>query len=100
MSGRYSLPWLANSPAAAAGFVPIAPVGIGGWLTPAGFDVPTLGIWGGDDRIVPVDEGERLIASISGARLEVVAGGGHAVYMTNPEEFHRLLLGFVKKVRG
>ncbi len=99
MSGGYSLPWLMTSPAAAAGFVPVAPVGIGGWQTPEGFVIPTLGLWGSEDRIVPVPEGERLISSIPAARLVVIEGGGHAVYKTHPVEFHEALLEFVKSVR-
>lgn len=98
MSGSYSLPWLATNPAA-AGFVPVAPVGIGNWATPDGFAVPTLGIWGGNDSVVPVANGERLIESIPGAILEVIDGGGHAVYKTNPDEFHEVFLHFVTSLR-
>ena len=99
MSGGYSLPWLMTNPAGAAGFVPVAPVGIGSWSTPAGFAVPTMGLWGGDDSIVPVSQGERLIAAIPEARLVVIPDGGHAVYMTNPDEFHTEFLAFVQSLR-
>lgn len=99
MSGTYSLPWLATNPAAAAGFVPVAPVATGSWQTPAGFAVPTLGIWGSEDSIVPVSAGQALIDSIDGATLEVIEGGGHAVYMTHPEQFHDVFLTFVKEIR-
>jgi len=96
MSGSYSLPWLATNPGSAAGFVPIAPVGIGGWSTPDGFAVPTRGIWGSTDSVVPVADGRRLISSIDGADLIVIEGGGHAVYMTNPGDFHAAFIDFVQ----
>jgi pimeloyl-ACP methyl ester carboxylesterase len=99
MSGGYSLPWLATRPPLAVGFVPLAPVGIGDWTTPDDFHLPTLGIWGSNDRIVPVSEGQRLIDSIPGAGLLVVDGGGHAVYKTNPAEFHEAFMGFVERLR-
>lgn len=100
MSGNYSLPWLEISPPSAAGFVPVAPVGISGWSTPPGFAVPTLGIWGGDDSIVPVSDGERLIDSIPGAELVVFEGGHHAVYKFDPERFNRVLTEFVQGLNG
>ncbi|MCP3973286.1 MAG: alpha/beta hydrolase [bacterium] len=96
MSGNYSLPWLATNPAAAAGYVPVAPVGIGSWVTPPGFEVPTLGIWGGEDSIVPVSQGERLIAAIPGAKLVVFEGGHHAVYKFDPDRFNAALVEFVQ----
>jgi abhydrolase domain-containing protein 14 len=98
MSGRYSLPWLMTSPKAAAGFVAVAPVGIASWSTPQGFRVPTLGIWGSEDRIVPVADGEKLVASIPGARLSVYEGGRHPVYMDFPERFNEELVAFVKAI--
>lgn len=98
MSGGYSLPWLATNPDTVAGFVPIAPVGISRWTAPAGFAVPTLGIWGSTDSIVPVAAGRRFIESVAG-ELVVIEGGGHAVYKTNPDEFHEAFLGFVLSLR-
>lgn len=89
MSGNYAIPWLMTNPIAAAGFVPVAPVGIGSWTTPNGFNVPTLGIWGSEDRTVPVAEGERLIASIPGARLDVIDGAAMPCTRQAPKSFTR-----------
>lgn len=99
MSGGYALPWLMTNPATAAGYVPVAPVGISGWATPEGFAVPTLGLWGSEDSIVPVEQGERLVSLIPEARITVIEGGGHAVYKTNPDEFHAAFLEFVESLR-
>jgi pimeloyl-ACP methyl ester carboxylesterase len=98
MSGGYSLPWLATNPTTAAGFIPVAPVGIGAWTPPAGFAVPTLGIWGSTDSIVPVATGRRFVESVAG-ELVIIEGGGHAVYKTNSDEFHDALVGFVRSLR-
>jgi len=100
MSGNYSLPWLMTSPAAAAGFVPVAPVGISTWRTPNGFAVPTLGFWGEDDRVVPVAQGRNLIAAIPGAELRVFEGAGHAVYMNQPDRFNEELIGWLRTLPG
>ena len=98
MSGNYSLPWLMSSPPAAAGFVPVAPVGISSWRTPEGFAVPTLGFWGENDRVVPVAQGRNLIAAIPGAELRIFEGAGHAVYMNDPARFNEELIDWINSI--
>ena len=100
MSGNYTLPWLMTKPVAAAGFVPVAPVGISTWRTPEGFAVPTLGFWGEDDRVVPVDQGRSLVAAIPDAELRVFEGAGHAVYMDEPERFNAELVEWIRNLPG
>ncbi|MBI2893766.1 MAG: alpha/beta hydrolase [Deltaproteobacteria bacterium] len=68
-----------------AGLVPLLPR----------IDAPTLVVWGEHDRLVPLRLGERLARQIPGARLEVLAGAGHAVNEERPEELARLLLEFL-----
>jgi pimeloyl-ACP methyl ester carboxylesterase len=62
--------------------------------------VPTLGFWGGNDRVVAVAQGERLIASIPGAELRVFEGAGHAVYMNDPDRFNEELVAWVAAIGG
>src|SRR5207244_201755 len=38
---------------------------------------PTLIIWGGDDRFVPVAAGQSLHRTIPGSRLSILAQAGH-----------------------
>lgn len=95
MSGAYVFPWLDTSPELAVGFVAVAPVGAGSWIPPAGFITETIGIWGSEDRVVPVTEGEILTGRIDDALFTVVEGGGHAVYDTNPDEFNAILIAFI-----
>lgn len=100
MSGRYAFAWLDRDPMIAAGFVAVAPVGAGSWQPPEGLDASVIGIWGGDDDVVPVAEGEALTSRIDDARFSVVEGGGHAVYVTDPDEFNEILIAFVRTLRA
>ncbi len=54
-------------------------------------NVPTLVVWGEDDRIVPVGVGERISSTMPDARLEVVAGAGHLPHIEKPNEVVPLL---------
>ena len=47
--------------------------------------VPTLLLWGVEDRWIPVDRGYRLADIIPGARLSVVPEAGHLVIEERPE---------------
>jgi pimeloyl-ACP methyl ester carboxylesterase len=100
MSGNYSLPWLMTNPPSAAGFVAVAPVGISRWSPPEGFAVPTLAIWGSTDTVVPMTQGERLVATIPGAQLVVIEDAGHAPYMQQPDEFNSTLIEFIRGIDG
>ena len=60
--------------------------------------VPTLVIVGTRDGIVPPIEGELAASKIPGARLVKLRGVGHQAIDERPEEFDRLLLGFLKEL--
>lgn len=47
-------------------------------------DVPTLVVWGREDRWIPVDRAERLHALVPGSHLEIVDGAGHLVQLDQP----------------
>ena len=51
-------------------------------------DVPTLVLWGDDDRRSPLAVAEQLRGSIPGAELAVIAGAGHVSNMERPEAFN------------
>ena len=71
-------------------------------LLPSLRNVPTLIVWGREDRIVPVECGELYRAGISGSRLEVIDRAGHFPHLERPDEFTRALRGFLRTsdVRG
>jgi pimeloyl-ACP methyl ester carboxylesterase len=68
---------------------PTLPHLLGGVATPA------LVVWGRDDRIVPLECGERYTKSLGQARLEIVEGAGHFVEMEKPEALASLVTRFV-----
>lgn len=60
----------------------------------ADIDVPTLVIWGENDRIVPLDCGKQYVEAIPGARLDVVASAGHLVEVESPASVAELIRTF------
>ena len=61
-----------------------------------GVAAPTLVVWGREDRIVPLECGERYVKSLREARLEVIEGAGHFVEIEKPDELAQLITRFVK----
>jgi pimeloyl-ACP methyl ester carboxylesterase len=58
-------------------------------------DVPTLIVWGGRDRIIPVDHAHTTADALPGSRVEIFADSGHFPHADEPEPFTRLLHEFV-----
>ena len=58
--------------------------------------VPTLLIWGGRDRIIPVEHGVRAEELMPGSRLEVLEEAGHFPHHDEPIRFFTLLRDFVE----
>lgn len=56
---------------------------------------PTLVLWGDDDRVFPVDHGERAARLIPGADLHVLHDAGHVCFWDQPEVANRLLVDFL-----
>jgi len=75
-------------------------------LVPANFDklvkryknitVPTLIIWGREDRIIPLKVGELLDRKIANSTLKIIEDCGHAPQEEKPEETVPLVLEFLK----
>jgi pimeloyl-ACP methyl ester carboxylesterase len=57
-------------------------------------DVPTLIVTGADDSI-PLNEAELMRRNISSSRLQIIPRAGHYAALEQPEEFGRLLRGFL-----
>lgn len=62
--------------------------------------VPTLLVYGGDDRLYPPEIGRGMAEQIPGARLEVIAGAGHLVNIEEPEQFNAIVVEFLKNNLG
>jgi pimeloyl-ACP methyl ester carboxylesterase len=56
---------------------------------------PTLVIHGAEDRYVPPSNARALAAAIPGARLRILEGAGHLVFMERAEEVNREVLAFL-----
>ena len=60
-----------------------------------GVTVPTLIVWGKQDRVVPINCGERYQQAMPKARLEVIDGCGHFVEVEKPHELARMTNSFI-----
>ncbi|MEW6199854.1 MAG: alpha/beta fold hydrolase [Planctomycetota bacterium] len=58
-------------------------------------DVPTLLVFGEEDRITPPDLARQMFATIPGARLELIPGAGHLPPVEQPERFLRAIRTFL-----
>jgi pimeloyl-ACP methyl ester carboxylesterase len=59
--------------------------------------VPTLVIWGSDDKTNDISMGHELAEGIPGARLVIYEGVGHAVPQEAPERFTTDVLAFLEE---
>jgi pimeloyl-ACP methyl ester carboxylesterase len=55
----------------------------------------TLIIAGGADTAVPAHHAQMLTQGIRGPQLEVIAGAGHLLLLTHPDQFVRLIEAFL-----
>ena len=62
-----------------------------------GVAAPALVVWGRDDRIVPLECGERYAKALPRARLEVVEGAGHFVDLEKPDQLAKLISDFASQ---
>lgn len=60
---------------------------------------PTLVLHGGDDPVVPPENGRLVAAAVSGARLKIMAGMGHHVIYEAMEPSARLIEAFLDPQR-
>ncbi len=61
-------------------------------------DVPTLLIWGEEDRIIPLSVGRRLARDIPGAKLVVIPDCGHVPQEERPRETLEIIERFLDEV--
>jgi pimeloyl-ACP methyl ester carboxylesterase len=57
--------------------------------------MPTLVVWGEQDRLLPPDEGRRLAAAIPGSILSILPGAGHMPQEEQPEAFSKQVSEFL-----
>ncbi|MGZ4818083.1 MAG: alpha/beta fold hydrolase, partial [Terriglobales bacterium] len=57
---------------------------------------PTLLVWGDNDAAVLPGSVKRVQRAIAGSKLVLMSKTGHLPYEESPEEFNRVLLGFLR----
>src|SRR5262249_50691669 len=53
--------------------------------------IPTLVVWGDNDRIIPSVCGQQFFEALPNARLETIANAGHYVEIEQPEALTKLM---------
>ncbi|MFY9822244.1 MAG: alpha/beta fold hydrolase [Thermoanaerobaculia bacterium] len=69
-------------------------------VVPDQIRVPTLAVWGVEDRVVPFAAGRRFVARIPGSEFVAVEHCGHLPMEEKPEELLKALLPFLERHRG
>ena len=96
MGGRIALNFTLDNPDLVSGLVLVGGVGIQENLERLKeISLPCLGVWGGKDVISPLANGELLEQEVKGAELAIIANAPHPCYLDQPDEWHRILLGFL-----
>jgi len=62
---------------------------------PMAIAVPTLVVWGTQDRMIPAWHATTAQQAIAGSRVELFEGAGHFPHLEQPERFARLLGDFM-----
>ncbi len=59
-------------------------------------DIPSLIVWGDQDRIIPVEHARIAHELMPGSRLEIFEGAGHFPFNSEPVRFAKLLREFIE----
>jgi pimeloyl-ACP methyl ester carboxylesterase len=60
-------------------------------------DVPTLIVWGKNEKSIPLPIGEELHRVLEGSKFEVLGQAGHCSNMDQPERFNKITLDFLAR---
>jgi pimeloyl-ACP methyl ester carboxylesterase len=58
-------------------------------------NVPTLIIWGREDKIIPLENGKRLHQAIKDSKLVIIDRSGHNPHEERPKEVLEAIRGFL-----
>ena len=62
--------------------------------------VPMLMLTPGNSKLVSIDEQEQLRDAVEGARMEIISGIGHEIYIDQAEQCQQRYLDFLKKLQN
>ena len=60
-------------------------------------DIPTMVLWGSDDKVVPTSYGQSYANEITNAAFEIVPDAGHYGFMEKPDLYADKVLNFLKR---
>lgn len=60
--------------------------------------VPTLVLWGEEDRVIPPEQGKALAKAIPGAKGVAIPNAGHLPFLENPSAFNAAVLEFLENL--
>lgn len=99
MGGRIALEFTLNQPDMVSALVLIGAVGVEeNRNNLSSIHVPTLLVWGSEDRISPLTNCEILQSSIPGSKKIIIEGAPHPCYLDNPDTWHMELLHFLNSL--
>ena len=58
-------------------------------------DVPTLIVWGREEKSIPLATGEEMHRILTGSRLEILDQAGHCAHDDQSDLFNQLVLDFL-----
>jgi pimeloyl-ACP methyl ester carboxylesterase len=61
--------------------------------------VPTLIVWGREDRVVDVQSAERFHHDIAGSQLALIDDAGHMVHEERPDAVNLAITSFLDTIR-
>ena len=95
MGGGIALKTLIDYDAVVSGIV-IAPAGIHQMMKELNkVKVPLLILWGDNDQVIDKENAKLLQNAVSGSKLVIVPGAGHALYLEKPEIFYSEVIQFI-----
>ena len=98
MGGRVALEFTLANPGLVTGLVLVGAVGVQeNQARLKELSLPCLAVWGGEDSISPLANGRLIEQEVKGAELAVITGAPHPCYLDQPDEWHRVLLGFLRE---
>lgn len=62
-------------------------------------DIPTLLVWGRDDKETPIAQAEIMKKEIRNSKLLVIENAGHFPHLDKPEEFIKTVVEFLKEAQ-
>lgn len=63
-------------------------------------ELPTLVVWGAEDKVFPVENAQRLAADIEGAEIHIIENAGHLPQIEQSAEFLEAVLPFLQTRRA